>query len=185
VVATSALELGIDIGDVDIVIQLDSTFTVSSLKQRLGRSGRKKGSSQILQLYATHEDSLLQSLAVMEMNLEGWVEPASGYGKPYDIAFQQIISLCAEYNGLKVEQIIEKLFRSSVFQTLNINKIQELVFHMIDEDILEFINGKGEIIVGLQGEKILRSKDFYAVFMAVEEYTVLYGAKKNWCTGQE
>lgn len=178
VVATSALELGIDIGDVDIVIQLDNTFTVSSLKQRLGRSGRKKGSSQILQLYATCEDSLLQSLAVMELNLDGWVEPASEYGKPYDIAFHQIISLCAEYNGLKLEQIMEKLFSCSVFQTLDRKKVHELIIYMIEKDILEFIRGTGEIIVGLRGEKILRSKDFYAVFMTAEEYTVLKGAKK-------
>ena len=67
-------------------------------------------------------DSLLQSLAVMELNLDGWVEPASEYGKPYDIAFHQIISLCAEYNGLKLEQIMEKLFSCSVFQTLDRKK---------------------------------------------------------------
>jgi len=53
VVATSSLELGIDIGEIDLVVQVDSTFTVSSLKQRLGRSGRKRGTNQLLQLYTT------------------------------------------------------------------------------------------------------------------------------------
>jgi len=94
VVATSSLELGIDIGDVDFVMQLDSTFTVSSLKQRLGRSGRKKGADQMLQLYTTEEDSLLQSIAVMELVLEKWIEPATGYPVPYDILFHQLISIC-------------------------------------------------------------------------------------------
>ena len=56
--------------------------------------------------------------------------------------------------------------------------MHELIIYMIEKDILEFIRGTGEIIVGLRGEKILRSKDFYAVFMTAEEYTVLKGAKK-------
>ncbi|WP_078592941.1 DEAD/DEAH box helicase [Evansella clarkii] len=178
VIATSSLELGIDIGDVDIVIQVDSTFTVSSLKQRLGRSGRKKGANQMLQLYATNEDSLLQSLAVMELNLEGWIEPAKGYGKPYDIAFQQIISLCTEANGLTIDQLVDTVAGMGIFYSLKEEWMRGLVLDMIDNDILEEIYGTGEIIVGLEGEKILRSKDFYAVFMSQEEYTVLNGPKK-------
>lgn len=47
IIATSSLELGIDIGDLQIVIQVNSTNTVSSLKQRLGRSGRKKMKNNI------------------------------------------------------------------------------------------------------------------------------------------
>ena len=106
VIATSSLELGIDIGDVDIVIQIDSTFTVSSLKQRLGRSGRKRNSDQMLQLYSTEEDSLIQSLAVMELILEKWIEPAEGYSLPYDVLFHQIISICQERDGIMKNTVI-------------------------------------------------------------------------------
>ena len=63
IVCTSSLELGIDIGALDLVCQLDTTFTVSSLKQRMGRSGRKQEEAQILQMYTTSEDSLVQLFA--------------------------------------------------------------------------------------------------------------------------
>lgn len=178
VIATSSLELGIDIGSVDLVIQLDSTITVSSLKQRLGRSGRKKDAEQILQLYTTEEDSLLQSLAVMELVLDKWIEPASGYPVPYDILFHQILSICAEKNGVTMEDIVEQLKRNHIFHTLLSDKVKKLIIHMIETDMLERLRGKEELIVGLEGERILRSKEFYAVFMTKEEYDVLEGVRK-------
>jgi len=58
---TSTLELGIDIGTVDEVVQIDATHSISSLIQRVGRSGRKEGESSNLFLYATTQWSLLQS----------------------------------------------------------------------------------------------------------------------------
>lgn len=178
IIATSTLELGIDIGDVDIVIQLDNTFSVSSLKQRLGRSGRMRDSNQVLQLYTTSKESLLQSLAVMELNLDGWVEPATEYKKPYDIAFHQIISICTETNGIVFNDLISKLFNLECFHSLEKARVEHLVKHMIGEDILEKVKGTEEIIVGLEGERILRSREFYAVFKTVEEYKVLYKAQK-------
>lgn len=178
VVATSSLELGIDIGEIELVVQVDSTFTVSSLKQRLGRSGRKKDTNQYLQLYTTNQDSLLQSLAVMELLLEKWVEPSEGYPMPYDIMFQQIISICQEYNGITEIDLIKHLNENHVFYSLPTDDIRMLIHHMINNDILELINGSQELIVGMDGERKLRDKDFYSVFMTSEEYQVVNGAKK-------
>ncbi len=177
IVATSSLELGIDIGDVEFIIQMDSTFTVSSLKQRLGRSGRKKEASQMLQLYTTHEDSLLQSIAVMELLLEKWIEPSKGYPMPYDILFHQIISLCNETNGLVFKDLIARIDSISIFNTINKDKIKLLIEYMVEKDYLEIISGRNEYIVGIEGERLLRNKEFYSVFMTSEEYIVKYGNK--------
>ncbi|QDI90782.1 DEAD/DEAH box helicase [Salicibibacter halophilus] len=177
IVATSSLELGIDIGSIDLVIQLDNTFSVSSLKQRLGRSGRKADSHQMLQLYTTDEDSLLQSLAVMELNLEGWIEPTEGYALPYDILFQQIISICAETNGITKENVIMTIIRNQIFLTLDREQVKKLLEKMIEDNILEQIRGTHELIVGLEGERILRGRDFYGVFMSVQEFEVLHGSQ--------
>jgi ATP-dependent Lhr-like helicase len=178
VIATSSLELGIDIGDVDIVIQVDSTYTVSSLKQRLGRSGRKQNTNQILQLYSTEKDSLIQSLAVMELVLKKWIEPAKGYPIPYDIVFHQIISICQETNGITLEQLIESLKQNHAFHSISEKVSEEIILHMVENGHLERIKGKNELIVGIEGERILRSRNFYAVFMTPEEYTVLEGIRK-------
>lgn len=178
IVATSSLELGIDIGDVQLVCQIDSTFTVSSLKQRLGRSGRKKGDCQILQLYTTTNDRLLQSLSVMELLLEKWIEPAQGYKIPYDILFHQIISICHEKNGLNIKDLLNKISSIFIFDSLELEKIEKLINYMVSKDYLEVIKGENEYIVGLEGERLLRSKEFYSVFMTSQEYTVQYGNKK-------
>lgn len=177
VVATSSLELGIDVGSIDLVVQLDSTFTVSALKQRLGRSGRKQDSSQMLQLYSTSKDSLLQSLAVMELVREKWVEPAKGYAIPYNILFHQIISICKETNGIQFEHLIEEIQKNEVFYSLEVSKIQAVIENMLEREELEEIQGSRELIVGLEAERLLRGKDFYAVFMTSEEYEVVAGIK--------
>lgn len=178
IIATSSLELGIDIGSIDIVIQIDSTFTVSSLKQRLGRSGRKTESSQILQLYSTTEDSLIQSLAVMELVKEKWVEPAHGYKAPYDILFHQIISICKESNGIQLNKLLNQIITNDIFSTLDVNRVGKLIEYMLENEYLEMIKGLNELIVGLESERLLRGKEYYSVFMTTEQYDVLFGTKK-------
>lgn len=178
VVATSSLELGIDVGSIDIVIQVDSTFTVSALKQRLGRSGRQQSASQILQLYSTTEDSLLQSLAVMELIREKWVEPVAGYPKPYDVLFHQIISICKETNGVRLENLLYIIKNIGIFSDLDEEKVLELISYMIEQEFLEKIKGTNELVVGLEGERLLNNKDFYSVFQTNEMYDVYYGIRK-------
>ncbi len=177
VLATSSLELGIDVGEIDIVVQLDSTFTVSSLKQRLGRSGRKQEASQYLQLYSTSDDSLLQSLAVMELVKEKWVEPAIGYPVPYDILFHQILSICKETNGIQKGKLLEYITNISIFHELEVRKIDMMISFMLENEHLEMIKGPNELIIGLEGERLLRGKEFYSVFMTTEQFEVLQGVK--------
>ncbi|WP_243454588.1 DEAD/DEAH box helicase [Desulfosporosinus fructosivorans] len=178
IVCTSSLELGIDIGALDLVCQLDTTFTVSSLKQRIGRSGRKQEDAQILQMYTTREDSLIQSIAVMKLLLEGWIEPAVGCPAPYDIAFHQIISLCQEYNGVTWSRLLHALENNATFYKLPKKDLVSLIEHMVSTEMLEVVPGLNEYIVGLEGERLLRGKDFYSVFMMASYYDVYCGMRK-------
>lgn len=178
VVATSSLELGIDIGSLDLVVQIDSTFTVSSLKQRLGRSGRQRDSAQYLQLYTTSDHSLLQSVAVMELLLDGWVEPSEAYAMPFDILFHQLLSICNQKNGLTQEDLFERVRSIKIFDCISNELLQEMIENMVNNDYLEFINGVEEYIVGLEGDRLMRHWDYYSVFLTTPEYEVVYNNKK-------
>ncbi|TBL76130.1 DEAD/DEAH box helicase [Paenibacillus thalictri] len=174
VVCTATLELGIDIGSMDMVIQIDSTFSVASLKQRIGRTGRRDGMSQILQIYTTKASHLLHAVAVTELFLEKWVEPPQAYAKPYDVLFHQILSICCERNGLYLDDLMDSILRNPVFQVIPRGHIVDLVDHMIKKEYLELVPGAQEFIVGLEGERILRSREFYSVFSVQEEYEVFH-----------
>lgn len=75
IVATSTLELGIDVGDLDRVIQIDAPATVASFLQRIGRTGRRTGTTRNCLFLATTEDALLQAAGLLLLWARGWVEP--------------------------------------------------------------------------------------------------------------
>ncbi|MFY7813841.1 MAG: DEAD/DEAH box helicase, partial [Chryseobacterium taeanense] len=89
ITCTSTLELGIDIGNVDEVVQIDATNSIASLIQRVGRSGRREGATSNLFLYATEKWSLLQSIACWLLYKEGYIEPPAICEKPYDLLLHQ------------------------------------------------------------------------------------------------
>lgn len=184
VVCTSTLELGIDIGKMDLVIQLDTTHSVSSLKQRIGRTGRREGAPQILQMYTTHNDSLLQAIAVTELFLEKWVEPPMPYAIPYDVLFHQILSICAERNGMPREQLMAHIRNLSIFDSIHDRQIGLLIDYMVQKDFLEVIPGSRELIVGLEGERLLRHWEFYSVFLTYKEYEVYHRHKRIGSIGR-
>lgn len=178
IVSTSTLELGIDIGSVDLVIQLDSTFTVSSLKQRIGRTGRRKNQNRISQIYTEEPESLLLSVTTIELMKQGKVEkPVISY-KNYDYLFQQILSMIVENNGIRVEQLIPEINNNPVFNKLNNHSIVLLLKHMISRNIISSLDATSELVLGYEGEKIVHNKNFYAMFESEEPYEVIYDTKK-------
>lgn len=173
---TSTLELGIDIGTVDQIIQVDATHSIASLIQRIGRSGRKDNQASNLILYSTDAWSLLQSTACWLLYLESFIEAMHANPKPYDILLHQILSIIKSSSGIKISQLIAKMQANFVFSKIERLEIEEIIVHLIENDILETINH--ELILAIEGEKLVNSRDFYSVFKSDFTYRVLYEGKQ-------
>lgn len=173
---TSTLELGIDIGAVDKVVQIDATHSIASLIQRVGRSGRKEGKSSNLYLYATNEWSLLQSIACWLLYKEGFIEPPQKNEKPYDILVHQALSITKGYSGINLTDLIKKLCENSAFKGIELVEIEQILNHLIEIDFLEKL--QQEVIIGFEGEKVVNSRDFYSVFKNEENFKVINAGNK-------
>jgi len=173
---TSTLELGIDIGTVDEVVQIDSTFSVASLIQRVGRSGRREGEKGILFLYATNKWSLLQSLACWLLYQEGFIEPLVTSEKSYDLLLHQILSIVKQFSGCYPKDLITRVKTNFAFTEVASEEIEEIIEELISIDLLELI--QGELIIGIEGEKIVNSRDFYSVFKTEPNFKVINLGRK-------
>lgn len=173
---TSTLELGIDIGSVDEIVQIDATHSISSLIQRVGRSGRKEGEISKLFLYATDKWSLLQSLACWLLYNEGFIEPPQLNEKPYDILLHQVLSITKGHSGILISQLVKQLKENFAFNKIEVSEIEDIISHLIGFDLLEKVHD--EVIIGLEGEKIVNNRKFYAVFPDVECFKVLHEGRK-------
>lgn len=168
---TSTLELGIDIGSVDEVVQIDATHSIASLIQRVGRSGRKEGENSNLFLYATNKWSLLQSLACWLLYKESFIEPPQSTEKPYDILLHQTLSITKGHSGIRLSDLINQLKNNFAFNKIEVSEIEEILNHLIKIDFLEKL--QHEVIIGVEGEKIVNSREFYSVFKTEHNFKVV------------
>ncbi len=168
---TSTLELGIDIGSVDEVVQIDTTHSIASLIQRVGRSGRKDGESSNLFLYATTQWSLLQSISCWLLYKESFIEPPEKNEKPYDILVHQALSITKGHSGILLIELIKQLKENSAFTSIEQTEIEEILQHLIEVDFLEKL--QHEVIIGVEGEKVVNSREFYSVFKTEENFKVV------------
>jgi ATP-dependent Lhr-like helicase len=168
---TSTLELGIDIGSVDEVVQIDATHSIASLIQRVGRSGRQDGESSNLFLYATSQWTLLQSIACWLLYKESFIEPPEKNENPYDILVHQALSITKGHSGILLEELIKQLKENSAFNLIEQTEIEEILQHLIEIDFLEKL--QHEVIIGVDGEKVVNSREFYSVFKTEENFKVV------------
>jgi len=173
---TSTLELGIDIGTVDKIVQIDSTHSVSSLVQRIGRSGRRDGEKSIVNIYATDKWNLLQSLACWLLYEAGFLEPIKTAANPYDILLHQLLSIVKQLSGCSKKDLIKRLKSNSAFKPIEEQEINSIIDEAINSDYLEVI--QREIILGIEGENIVNSREFYSVFKTEPSFKVLFRGKK-------
>lgn len=172
---TSTLELGIDIGSVDKVVQVDATASIASLIQRVGRSGRKEGMVSSLLFYATDPWSLFQSLACYSLYQEGFVEPVTNSSLPYDVMLQQLLSIVKQLSGCKYDDLKSRLLSNHAFTQITTGDIDKITRYLLSKDILELIGD--ELIIGVSGEYIVNSRDFYSMFETEINFKVLYQDK--------
>lgn len=172
---TSTLELGIDIGSVEKVVQIDATHSIASLIQRVGRSGRKDGQASSLLLYATGKWSLLQSLACWELYKQEFIEPPFVAVKPFDLFAHQLLAIVKQYSGLPISVLKMELEQNFSFKDVTSEEFDDIIRHLIETDMLEQLGQ--EVIIGLEGERIVNSRDFYSVFATEIHFKVLHDGK--------
>ena len=117
VVATSSLELGIDMGAVDLVIQVEAPPSAASGLQRIGRAGHQVGEVSRAALFPKHRGDVLHTAIVTERMLAGQIEAIAIPQNPLDILAQQTVAACA-LGAIDVEGWYETLKRSAPFRTL-------------------------------------------------------------------
>jgi len=117
VVATSSLELGIDMGAVDLVIQVEAPPSAASGLQRIGRAGHQVGEVSRAALFPKHRGDVLHTAVVTERMLAGQIEAISVPQNPLDILAQQTVAACA-LGPVDVEGWYETVRRSAPFRTL-------------------------------------------------------------------
>lgn len=169
IVATSTLELGIDIGAVDQVIQVGSPASVLSLSQRLGRSGRRTRKSVIHQI-ATDKWDLVQALAALRLFEEGRLDKIDIPKKSYDIFAHQVLSTLLEKNGLLIEDFYKLNHDLKSFSDISDEEFRILTDFLLEKDFVEEIDG--EYIVGKQAEKLMTMGSFYNQFVSKKTYRV-------------
>lgn len=169
---TSTLELGIDIGSVDKVVQIDSTFNIASLVQRIGRSGRKDGQESKVVLYNTNVWFLLQSIAIWELYQQGVIDSKTNAVYPFDILVHQILSVIKSRNGITQKELINYFEQNYSFEHVTATQIAQTIQSLLEKQIIE--QTVQELLISLEGEYIVNSKDFYSVFESEQMYKVIH-----------
>jgi ATP-dependent Lhr-like helicase len=132
-VATASLELGIDIGAVDLVCQIGSPRSISVAWQRIGRAGHWRGAIPKGRIFATTRDELVECAAVVRSVRQGYLDSLAIPEAPLDVLAQQIVAACASEDW-KEEELFELVRRAYPYRDLARAEFESIV-EMLSEGI--------------------------------------------------
>jgi len=179
IVATSALELGIDVGDLDHVLQIDSPPSVASFLQRMGRTGRRDDAVPNCTFLTTKDSAVLQAAAILRLRQEGFVENVRPSRRASHILAHQIMALAVQAGGIARGDFWGWLEGSTAFDGLSAEERTSIVDHMVQAEILS--SDAGKLWLGPVGEKTYGRANFrelYAVFEVPRLITVRAGVEE-------
>ncbi len=131
IVATSSLELGIDMGAVDLVLQVESPKSVAAGLQRIGRAGHGVGEVSRGRIFPKFRADLLECAVLVRRMREGAIEPTVVPRNPLDVLAQQIVAMAASEEELAVEELYERVRRTYSYAELPRRQL-EGVLDMLD-----------------------------------------------------
>lgn len=164
IVATSTLELGIDVGDLDRVLQIDAPPNVASMLQRLGRTGRRAGTVGNTTILTTSAGAALTAAGVVRLWEQGYVEPVEPPPLPLHVLAQQLMGLCLQQGGLAFDEWVRWIGMMPGFTSTGA-LAQDVVDELIRRDIL-WQEG-GILWFGKRGEKDYGQKHFMEVLSVI------------------
>ncbi|WP_236828543.1 MULTISPECIES: DEAD/DEAH box helicase [unclassified Blastococcus] len=189
-VATTTLEMGIDIGSVASIAQVGPPPSVAGLRQRLGRSGRR-GEPAILRTYITEPEidprtpladqlrgSLAQTIATIELLLDGWCEPPDAAVLHTSTLVQQLLSLIAQHGGVTPQDAYRALCDADgPFSATTPFRFKALLRSLADREVIDQ-SRDGTLLLAEVGERTVNHYSFYAAFTSPEEYRLLHGGRQ-------
>jgi ATP-dependent Lhr-like helicase len=176
IVATSTLELGIDVGDLDAVIQVDAPPAVASFLQRMGRTGRRSGARQNATILCTTGEELAIAAALLRLWKSGFIEPVEPERRAFHVLAQQLMALTLQEGGVPIADWWSWVSGAEAFRETSEDDRAQLLAHMLSEQILHLADGR--LSLGELGERVYGRKNFealYAVFEAPPLLKVLWG----------
>ena len=184
-VATVTLELGIDVGDLDRIVQIDAPYSCSGMVQRMGRSGRR-GNGQNLTLMCNEDAAewwtaldgvsmgLIKAIAMSELVLkEGWTEPPEGHTLPFGLLYHQTMEYLRPGIGCKFSALVSDVLSMYPFRNISKEQYRLMVRHLVNLGHLEVMPDQ-TILIGSRAERMVFDRDFCSVFTARKEVTVRY-----------
>ncbi|NUU62141.1 DEAD/DEAH box helicase [Paenibacillus agri] len=188
--ATLTLELGIDLGELERVIQLGAPYSCASFVQRLGRSGRRgDAASEMIFVTPEEEDeeaqlparmpwSLLRAIAVIELYVrEKWVEPLAVRKLPVGLLYHQTMSILKSMGEAEPDDLKEAVLSLPSFREVAPEDYDDFLTYLLGMGQIEKMD-EGSLLIGLAGEKIVNNFRFYAVFKDDEEHVVYNGTEE-------
>lgn len=188
-ICTTTLELGIDIGSVKSVVQIGPPPSVASLRQRLGRSGRRKGEPAILRGYVIENqltaksglsdqlrEGMVQCIAMVQLLTQGWYEPVAMDGLHASTLVQQVLSVVSQYGGMQARGLWDLLCEKGAFSPVSKEQLFSLLKELGKKEII-FQDGTGLILLAPKGEAICEHYSFYAAFKTEDEFRIVCASR--------
>lgn len=179
IVSTSTLELGIDVGDLDRVIQIDAPWTVASFLQRLGRTGRRSGALRNCLFLTTSENALLRAGALLDLWESGFVEPVAPPARPLHLFAQQLMALSLQEGGIGIMDWQGWIGRLPAFANEEPEVLQRIINFLLEKQI--FYSDGTRLSFGDAGQQLFGRRHFLelvSVFTSDPVFKVLYGRKE-------
>jgi ATP-dependent Lhr-like helicase len=164
IVATSTLELGIDVGDLDRVIQIDAPHAVASFLQRLGRTGRRPDTWRNCLFLATAPDTLVRAAGLMQLWADGYVESVQPPPYPLHLLAQQILALGLQERGIGVRDWPDWIGGMRRLAAIDPEDIATIVRYMVERGLM--FEDAGVLSMGPEGERTFGRRHFMELMSA-------------------
>ena len=183
-VATSSLELGIDVGEMERIVQIDPPMSCMSMLQRMGRSGRRGGKQNLVIMCNDDKErpwmnvlgvsvDLIRAIAMVELAREGWSEPLEEDPLPYGMLFHQTLRHMASGLGCRFSELKEQVLSMYPFRNITEDDYRILLKHMLSTNVIERMADR-TLLIGRNGERIVFGRDFCSVFDFVSEIDIFF-----------